>query len=166
MMRRRGRKRRIAQRSKKLTAQLSFPLAILPCCVTSKRGGAQGGMDSSHEASRHEGEGEGERRTEGEDGDGWNRREAGLDQGEWEDKGGRVHERSKKRSDKNKGFHASQSKGTEKHLGDGKCFCSSFPLHPSLLPPPSSASQHLSLHPPLAMQFAETIQHGWCDFTG
>lgn len=82
------------QHSKKLTAQLSFPLAALPCCVTSKRGGAQGGMVSSHEASRHEGEGEGEREE----------RRVRMGTGEiaarpgWikvneRTKGGRVHER-------------------------------------------------------------------------
>ena len=64
--------------------------------------------------------------------------------------------RGKKRSDKNKGFHTSQSKGRR-----WKVF---LQLFSSSIPPPSSTSQHPA--PPPAIQFAETIQHGWCDFTG
>lgn len=156
-MRQRGRKRRIVQHSK--SSQLSFvPLSALPCCVTSKRGGAQGGMNSSHESVRW-----GRQRnysTQRNGGwwwDDWNSREA------WKIE---VSERTKREvremiKSRHAGLPIKDSHKVKErntwHSNDRRCtggekyFYSSFPLHPSL---PSSL---LRLRAPPSSPSSDTI---------
>ena len=99
------------------------------CHIKARRSSRWDGFISRGLATWGRGRG-GERRTEGEDGDGWNRGEARLDQGEGEDKRWESAREARRGVIRTKVFTPHKVKE-----GDGKCFCSSS-LHPSLLPPP------------------------------
>lgn len=146
MMRQRGRKRRIVQLKSKphssaFFLSLSLSLSTLPCCVTSKRGGAQGGDEfiswdrvrwrRQREKLLHSIEGRGVKTAERAAGSRWTR-------GQRQQRSERNH----KMEACQEGFKSYNVKGKTERRCSG--FHNSFPLHPSNPPPPALSTPPLS----------------------